>query len=433
MYDLIVIGAGWAGFSAAEYAAKHGLKTALIENDALGGTCLNYGCIPTKTILNTTKLFSQIKKSQKFAINTTGALVDLPQLIKRKEEVVNKLKNGLEFLIKANKIDLIRGSAKISNPQRIEVAGQLLGTKYILIATGSKPIELPTIKFDGQKIISSREALQIVAVPKSILIIGGGVIGCEFAEIFSTLGSSVEICELTANLLPGTDKEAARKLETILKKKGVKISLSTDATKVNFENYEKVLLCVGRAPVCDCLGDMEIKKERSKILVNEYLQTNIPNIYAAGDCIGGYLLAHVASYEGRLAVKNILNANTEKADYRAAPSGIYSNPEIAAVGLSEEEARKNYGEITVKRLDFLSLGMAHVLDESEGFIKIISDKNDFIVGSVIIGPRATEIIHVLTVAIKNSLKTSQLKDTIFAHPTVSEGILETLLSGTGTI
>lgn len=428
MYDLIVIGAGWAGFSAAEYARKHGLKTALIEKDALGGTCLNYGCIPTKTLLNTTKLFSQFKKSAKFGMTSDAPEVDLTQLNQRMKEVVDHLKSGIEFLIKANKIDLRTGAAQIKNPNQIEVNGQVLETKYILIATGSKTMELSGIKLDGDRIISSAEALRLVKVPENLLIIGGGVIGCEFAEVFLTLGAKVEIVELTENLLPGIDKEVARKIELILKKKGVKISLRTDATTLDLDSYDKILLCVGRAPQSDCLEKaIDIKKERNRILVNEYLQTAIPGIYAAGDCIGGYLLAHVASYEGRLAVKNMLLGNKEKADYKAVPSGIFTNPEIATVGLSEEEARKKYPEVIIKKFDFRAVGMSFLIDEMDGFLKIIADKDENLLGAAIIGPKATELIHVLTLALQNCLKLGQIRDTIFTHPTLSEIIAETLL------
>lgn len=428
MYDLIVIGAGWAGFSAAEYASKHGLKTALIEKDALGGTCLNYGCIPTKTLLNTTKLLSQFKKSAKFGITSGAATVDLTQLNQRMNEVVAHLKAGIEFLVKANKIDYLPGNAWIKTHNQVEVNGQVLETKYILIASGSRPMELPKIKFDGNKIISSTEALRLVNAPCDLLIIGGGVIGCEFAEVFLTLGSKVEIVELTENLLPGIDKEVAKKIEVALKKKGAKISLKTDATALDLNSYDKILLCVGRVPQSDCFDSViDIKKERNRILVNEYLQTNISSMYAAGDCIGGYLLAHVASYEGRLAVKNIIAGNKEKVDYKAVPSGIFTNPEIATVGLSEEDARRKFPEIIIKKIDFRAIGMSYVIDEMDGFVKIIADKEENLLGASLIGPKATELIHVLTLALQNGLKLCQIRDTIFTHPTISEVIEETLL------
>lgn len=427
MYDLIVIGAGWAGFSAAEYASELGFKAALIDRDLLGGTCLNYGCIPTKTLLNTTKLFSQFKKCGKFGINCAQPDIDFTRLNQRVKEISSQLRSGLEFRLKSRKIDFFKSPAELFNPNQVKIEGSVLEAKYILIATGSRPIELPKIKFDGIKIISSTEALELSNVPNKLLIIGGGVIGCEFAEIFSSLGSQVEVVELTRGLLPGIDREVAKKLEIILKKKGVKISLNTDAATLDFGAYDKILLCVGRAPHSDCLGSVEVKKERNRILVNEYLQTNIPNIYSAGDCTGGYLLAHIASYEGRLAVKNMFGADKEKANYRAVPSAIFTNPEIAVVGLSEEDAAANFGEIIIKKFDFRGLGMSYVLDEVEGFVKIIADKDDFLLGGSIIGPKASELIHVLTLALQTKMKLAQVRDTIFAHPTISEAISDALL------
>lgn len=427
MYDLIVIGAGWAGFSAAEYAAKHGLKTALVEKDALGGTCLNYGCIPTKTILHATKLYSQFKKSAKFGIGASSVILDFARLNQRVKEVNTQLKSGIEFLVRFSKVELISRPAEVISNTRVRIGQEFLDAKYILIATGSKPIELPKIKFDGDKVISSTEALGITDIPQKVLIIGGGVIGCEFAEMFLAFGSSVEIVELTSGLLPGTDKEIAKKLEVILKKRGVKISLNTDATTLDRGSYDKVLLCVGRAPFSDCFKGVDINKERGRILVNEYMQTNIPNIYAAGDCIGGYLLAHVASYEGRLAVKNMICANKEKASYRAVPSCIFTNPEIACVGLSEEEAGKSHNELIIKKFDFKGSGMSCVIDETEGFLKIIADSRENLLGAGIIGPKATELIHVLTLALNNKMNLGQIRDTIFAHPTISEAIQDTVL------
>lgn len=428
MYDLIVIGGGWAGFPASEYAAKHGLKTALIEKDSLGGTCLNYGCIPTKTLLHSTKLLSEIKKADKFAIDiNSSAAIDLSKLINRKNEVIDRLKAGIKYLISINKIDLFTEEAKILNPNEVKAGDVVLKTKYILIATGSKPQELPSIKFDGKKIISSTDALNLENLPRNILIIGGGVIGCEFAEIFASLGTQVKIVEISAGLLPGIDREISKKIETILKKRGIEICLNTDASSLDFNTYDKILLCVGRKPNIDCLENIGLKFKNNCVEVNEYLQTAVSNIYAAGDCIGGLFLAHVASYEGRLATKNILGTNTEKKDYNSIPCGIYTNPEIASIGMSEYEARNNNAEIVVKKLDFLSLGLAHAIGETEGFIKIITNKDDTLLGASIIGPKATEIINILSLAIKNGLKGNDLKKTVFAHPTISEGILETLL------
>jgi dihydrolipoamide dehydrogenase len=429
MYDLVVIGAGWAGFSAARYASKIGFKTALIEKDSLGGTCLNYGCIPTKTILNTTKLFSQFKKSDRFGIRVSRSSVEIDFAIlqKRRRDIISQLRSGLEFLLKQGRTEFIVGNAQIISPTQIKVNEQILTAKYILLATGSKPIELPKIRFDGTRIISSAEALELSQIPKSVLIIGGGVIGCEFAEIFSSCGVAVEIVELTSGLLSGADKEIARRLESILKKKGVKVSLNTDAAAKDFASYEKILLCAGRTAFCDCDKNISLNRERSRIAVNDYLQTNIPNIYAAGDCASRYLLAHVASYEGRLAVHNMDSGNVEKTNYRAVPCAIFTNPEIATVGLSEEETRKNFPDCIVKKFNFRGLGMGYVIDETEGFVKVIADKEENLLGASIIGPRATELIHILTLSLNNGFKISQIRETIFAHPTISEAIAETVL------
>lgn len=430
MHDLAVIGAGWAGFSAAASAAERGLKAALIEKGALGGTCLNYGCIPTKTLLNSAKLLSQFKKSAKFGI-TAGSVprLDLIRLLQRKNEVVGHLKSGLEFLIKSKKIDYFGAEAEIISPNQVRAGKDDLEAKYILIATGARPIELPKIKFDGNTVISSSEALELPEIPGKILIIGGGAIGCEFAEIFLSYGSEVEIVELTGGLLPGVDREIAKRLEVILKKKGVKISLNTDAGALPLKDYDKVLLCVGRAAYSDCFNGLDLKRERGKVMVNEYLQTSIPNIYAAGDCIGGYQLAHAASYEGRLAVKNMAEGNSRKADYRAVPSAVFTNPEIACVGLSEEEARNGSADIIVKKFDFRGLGMGYVIDETEGFVKLIANGKENLLGACLIGPKASELISALTLALNNRLSLSQIRDTIFAHPTISEVISEVCRGG----
>lgn len=427
MYDLIVIGAGWAGCSAASYASKRGHKVALIERDRIGGTCLNYGCIPTKTILQTTKLLSQFRKSSKFAISADSCAVDLARLDQRLREVNSQLKAGLDFMVKSAKVEFIKASARIINPNQVSLGDKILDAKYILIATGSRPIELPGIRFDFERIISSAEALNIAKVPGKILIIGGGVIGCEFAQIYFSLGAEVGIVELTSCLLPGIDKEAAKKIEMIFKKRGIKVFTDTDACAMDLAGYDKVLLCVGRRPHSDCAEGIDLNKDKGRILVNEYLQTSQPNIYAAGDCIGGYLLAHTASYEGRLAAENILGGNKVKANYKSVPSCVFTNPEIACAGLSEEEARRNYPEIIIKKFDFRAVGMSHVLDETEGFVKIICDNTEKIIGAVIIGPRAAELIHILNLAVSNDLTLNHLRDTIFAHPTLSESILEAAL------
>ena len=422
MYDLAVIGAGWAGFNAALKAKKLGLKVALIEKAQVGGTCLNRGCIPTKALIQSAKIFSLAKKSQNFGIESAAPQVDFLKIQERKDKIIQQLLGNMQSMLKG--IDLLSGEAKIISGEELKVGAQSIKTKNILIATGSKPLELKGFKFDGRKIISSDDILGLKEIPKSLLIIGGGVIGSEFASLFSIFGSQVTIAELTPQLLPTEDKEVAKKLEGSFKKKGIKINTSTDAKTLDLNNFDRVLVCVGRVANIEGLEDLGLNLEKGKIQVDEYLKTNIPNIYAAGDCTGRIMLAHFAAYQGEIAAENIANPNNpKKADNQNIPNCIFTDPEIASVGLKESAE----AEVNVSKFDFMGSGMARILDETEGFIKIISDKKtDKVIGASIIGPRATELIGILTVAISAGLTVSQLRDTIFAHPTLSEAIGEAL-------
>jgi len=427
-YDLVVIGAGWAGFNAAIRAKDLGLKVALIEKGQTGGTCLNRGCIPTKTLIQSAKIYSLTKKSRIFGIETASPQVNFAEIQSRKDKIIQQLRQGMEFLLKG--VDVIHAEARMISCDTLQVGEQQLNTKFILIATGSKPIELKSLKFDGNKIISSDELLNLKEIPKSLLIIGGGVIGCEFASLFSAFGTQVSIVEKMPQLLPGEDKEVARKIETIFKKKGIKINTNTDALSVDLANYDLVLLCIGRVAETSSLDlDMlGVKSERGKILVDEYLKTSIPNIYAAGDCTAKFMLAHFAAYQGRVAAENIAHPdNPKRADNTNIPNCIFTDPEIASVGIREEDAKTKGLDIKIDKFDFLGSGMARIIDETEGFIKIISDnKTGQVLGASIVGPRATELIGILTLAIQSNLQARQVRDTIFAHPTLSEGISETL-------
>ncbi len=279
--------------------------------------------------------------------------------------------------------------------------------------------------------ISSDEILNLKEIPESLLIIGGGVIGCEFASLFSCLGAKVTLIEKMPGLLPGVDPEISAKLETIFKKRGIKVSTNTDAATFNPDSYNLVLLCIGRTPRTEGLGldKIGVKTEKGKILVDDYLKTSVDNIYAAGDCTGKIMLAHFAAYQGRVAVRNIASPKSPmKADNTNIPNCIFTDPEIASVGICEEGAQKLGIGVLIDKFDFMGSGMARILDETEGFIKIISDsKTEEILGASIIGPRATELISALTIAASNHLTTSQIRDTIFAHPSVSEAIGESLV------
>jgi dihydrolipoamide dehydrogenase len=427
-YDLAVIGSGWAGFNAALRAKAHGLKVALIEKEQIGGTCLNRGCIPTKTLLQSAKIYTLTKKSKTFGIETTNPQVNFSEIQARKNKIIQQLRQGMEFMLKG--IDFISAEARILSNNTLEIGERQVNTKFMLIATGSKPLELKDIKFDGGKIISSNEILNLKEIPKSLLIIGGGVIGCEFASLFSTLGCQVSIVELMPQLLPGIDKEIAKKLETVFKKKGIKVATNTDAKNLDPSHNDLVLLCVGRTPVTEDLDldKLGIKLEKGRITVDEHLKTNISNIYAAGDCASKTMLAHFAAYQGCIAARNIADpSHLVKSDDSNIPNCIFTDPEIGSVGLTEEEAKNKNMDIRINKFDFLGLGMARILDETEGFIKIISDKKTGeILGASIIGARATELIGILTVSIQSRLKVTQVADTILAHPTLSEGITSAL-------
>jgi dihydrolipoamide dehydrogenase len=426
MYDLAVIGAGWAGFNASLRARQLGLKVALIEKDRVGGTCLNRGCIPTKALIQSAKIYSLSKKSANFGIEIAAPQINFLKIQERKEKIVQQLHSGMQFRLKG--IDFVAGQARIFSPEVLKVGNDIINTKFILVATGSRPIELGELKFDGKKIISSDEILNLKEVPRSLLIIGGGVIGCEFASLFCAFGSSVSIVELMPQILPGIDKEIARKLENIFKKKGIKVSTSTDAKHVDLKDYDLVLLSIGRQPETKDL-DLEkfgVRLEKGKILVDEYLKTSISNIYAAGDCTGKIMLAHFAAYQGCVVAENIAHLDKPKrADNTNIPNCIFTDPEIASVGLSQEEALSQGQDVRIDKFDFLGSGMARILDETEGFVKIISDKRtEQILGASIIGPRSTELIGILTLGLQSRIKISQIRDTIFAHPTLSESINE---------
>ena len=425
-YDLVIIGAGWAGFNAALRARELGLKVALIEKSKIGGTCLNLGCIPTKALVQSAKVYSLTKKSADFGIDISLAQINFSKIQERKAKIIQQLGQGIQFQLKG--IDIINATAEIISPEQIKAGTQTIQTKNILIATGSKPLELKSLKFDHQKILSSDDILNLNNLPKSLIIIGGGVIGCEFASLVSIFGTEVTIVELMPQLLPGVDKEVAKKLETSFKKKGIKILTNTDAVTFDRAPYQLTLLAIGRAPVTDIPGldKLNLQMRKTAISVDEYLKTNIPNIYSAGDCTGQTMLAHFAAYQGRIAAENLASPeNPQKADNQTIPNCIFTDPEIAAVGLDEEKAGQKGIEPQVHRFDFLGSGMARILDETDGFIKIISDKKSGqIVGASIIGPKATELIGILTLAISSRLTISQIKETIFAHPTLSESIPE---------
>ncbi len=429
MYDLAIIGSGWAGVNAALKARKLGLEAVIIEKSTLGGTCLNQGCIPTKSLIQSAKTYALFQKSRSFGIENNGILsINFAEIQSRKEKIIIQLRQGLEFMLKGIKI--VEASAEFVSSDTLKVNGDKIQARHILIATGSYPQELKSIKFDNKKIVSSNEVLNLKELPQSILIIGAGVIGCEFASLFSALGVRVAMVELTPHILPGYDLDVSNKIKNCLEKRGVDIKTSTSASMTDIQKYDLTLVCVGRIPRIEGLGleKAGVAVEKGRIIVDQYLKTNIPNIYAAGDCTGGIMLAHYAAYQGKCLAVNLATTQELKiTGSNNVPACVFTDPEIASVGLSEEEAKKIGSDIRIYKRDFVSSGMARIMVETDGFVKLISDKKtNKILGGSIIGPRATELISILVMAIDSGLTVNQLRGEIFPHPTLAELIIDTL-------
>ena len=430
-YDLSIIGAGWAGFNAAIRASQLGLKVLLIDHDQLGGTCLNYGCIPTKSLIQSAKVLKNTKNTSRFGIELNNGIdCDFKKIQSRKVAIVEQLKNGMRFLLKSKNIEYLKGRAEFISDNELSIEGKKINTKNVLIATGSVPSQLSSVRFDSKKILSSKEVLNLSQIPESMLIIGGGVIGCEFASLFNLLGTKVSLVEFMPSLLPQEDKEISKRLESIFKKRGIKVFTSTDAAKFDFSQFQTVLLSVGRVANTTTLNfnKTKIAIEKGSIKTDEYLKTTRDNIYAAGDCSGKIMLAHYAAYQGWNVAENIASPQrSKKIINTVVPSCIFTTPEIGRVGLTEEEALKQNIKFQISKFDFLGSGMARIKDATEGFSKIIWEKDSQqVIGASIIGGEAVELIAILTLAISNRLKVSQVASTIFAHPTLSESISEQL-------
>lgn len=438
-YDLAVIGSGPGGYVAGLYASRCKLNTCVIEKDLTGGTCLNRGCIPTKSLINSSSIISTIKNSSLHGIDIDSYKINFSKMMSRKDEVVLRLRTGIETLFRANKIELIKGRAVLAGPDAIDVEGSgRVNAKHIIIAAGSRVAGLPNIKIDETDILSSDGILNIKEVPESIVVIGGGVIGCEFASLFNALGSKVAIVELTDRLIPTQSKESSKKLEVIFKKKGMEIYTSSrvenvlreKSLKVNIAGgkmieAKKVLVSVGRSPDTNGLNleTTGIKTQNARVEVDEYLRTNVKNIYAIGDCVKGPMLAHKASYDGILACDNILGKN-RRADYSNIPNCIWTDPEIASVGLSEEDAKAKYPDARVAKFPYLASGKAYLEGKTEGFAKIIGDSKGTILGVEIFGKGACDLIGEATLAKTAGVNIEGWAKTVHGHPTLSEILQE---------
>jgi dihydrolipoamide dehydrogenase len=450
-FDVTIIGAGPGGYVAAIRAAQLGLKVALVEKDKrLGGTCGLRGCIPTKQLLMSAHIYEQMQHAGDFGVQASEIKLAFADVQKRKDKVVMKNSKGVEFLMKKNKVTVFNGIGKLAIPGKVEVAGadgqnQTVNTKNIIIATGSVVRPIPGFETDGEKIVNSDHILELKSVPKSLIVLGSGAVGTEFASVYSRFGSDTTLVELLPRLVPLEDEEVSKELEKSLRKRGVKSLVGTKLEKVEKTETgvkatgkdasgasvtleaEMILVAVGRMPYLEGLGieGTKIKLERGYVQVDEYCRTAEPNVYAIGDAIPTYALAHLASKEGIMVVEQIAGLRPEPINLRQVPSCTYCDPEVASVGLSEAKARELGYDVKAAKFPFSASGKARILGEEEGFVKIVADqKYDEILGVHIIGPHATEIIHEAIVAMRLESTADELGRTIHAHPTVSEAVME---------
>lgn len=446
MYDLAIIGGGPAGYVAAENAGAKGLKTVLFEKRELGGVCLNEGCIPTKTLLYSAKMYEHAQGGKKYGITAENVLFDYKKIADRKTKVVRKLVAGIKMKMENHNVEVVRGDACIESGNtaciKITCNGQSYEAAHLLICTGSEAFVPPIPGVEGNEaVLTNREILALTAAPASLVIIGGGVIGMEFASFYNSLGVPVTVIEMLPEILGGMDKEVAEMVRGIYAKRGVKFCLGCKVTAIegNTVHYtdgegnaltaegDKILMSVGRRAVLKGFGleNIAVETERG-IKVNEYMQTTMPNVYAAGDVTGFSLLAHTASREGEVAVNHI-TGNADKMEYNAIPGIVYTNPEVSSVGLTEEQAVAQGIEYRVSKLPMTYSGRFVAENEGQmGLCKILADKEGYVIGVHMVGNPSGEFICAACMAITHKITTEELKRTVFPHPTVSEILKEGL-------
>ncbi|MER2563971.1 MAG: dihydrolipoyl dehydrogenase [Myxococcaceae bacterium] len=448
-FDVVIIGSGPGGYVAAIRAGQLGLKTALVEKDKkLGGTCLHRGCIPTKSLLWTAELFAHIQHAAEFGINVANPIVDWAQAQKHKQKVVDKGAAGIDFLMKKNKVTVFKGFGTIAGKGKVEVklteggTTQVLDTKNIVIATGSVVTTLPSIKIDDQRILSSDSILSLDRIPKSLIVLGAGAVGTEFASVFAHVGSQVTIVEFMPNLLPIEDIDASKELEKFFKRRKIEVMTSTkfesiettptgvkvvvtlpDGSKKTLE-AEYFLSAVGRAPVTKGIGLEKTNIQlmpKGTIQVDSMMRTSEPNVYAIGDITPYPWLAHCASAQGIVAVEHIAGKNPHPVNYDRVPNATYCYPEVASVGLTEKKAKEKGYDVKTGIFPFSAITKASISDEGMGMVKIVSDKKyDEVLGVHLVGPHATELLAEACVALKLETTTEELAQTMHAHPTLSE-------------
>jgi len=451
-YDIAVVGGGPGGYVAAIRAGQMGAKTALIEKESLGGTCLNWGCIPTKAFVRSAELFADIQEAKNFGIKVENAEVDFPAVVKRKNKIVTRLVKGVEHLLKGHGVDMIEGEASFLDQNHLVVddgsSKKAVEAENIIIATGSQPSSLPIPGADLDGILDSRSALDLDELPESLVVVGGGIIGMEFAFIFNNFGVDVTVVEYLDQLVTGVDADIAKELDRSARRRRITVKTGAEVKEIkkSGSNYdvvyesrdkeqtvsgEKVLMAVGRRPFhkglkAEKLG-LEIDERRGGIKINKKMETNVDGIYAVGDVTDEVLLAHVASHQAVVAVENIMGEDKE-IDYKAVPGAIFTSPEIGTVGLSEEEAEAEGIDYKVGTFPFAASGKVMAMGEREGKVKIIAEKESGrIIGAALIGIESSDLIAELTLAVNMGLTDDDLAETIHAHPTTSEVIHEAAL------
>lgn len=452
---VVVIGGGPGGYVAAIRAAQLGAQVTLVEKEKLGGTCLNVGCIPTKVLLHTVELYNQLKEAGSMGLKVDKFEIDWTALMKRKEGVIKQLVNGVRGLLLSNGVRIVEGTASFVSRSAIEIdmrsgEKEKLDADAFIIATGSVTFVPPIEGVDLPGVVTSTEALAFERIPKSMAIIGGGVIGVELASVYSSLGCDVAIVEMMPRIIPNMDEELAGMLQNILSRKGVKIFTGAKVTSISRNESglgvsisakegeitvtsEKVLVSVGRKPYTEGLNleGIGVKLEKGRVAVDERMRTNIENIFAIGDCTGKVMLAHVASSQGVVAAENIMGHDSLM-DYKTTPGCIYTQPEMAGVGLTEQEAREKGYDLKVGRFPLVANGKSLIMNDTEGMVKVIADKKyDEILGVHILGPRATDLIVEGALALRLEATLEEIATTIHAHPTVGEAVLEAALAADG--
>jgi dihydrolipoamide dehydrogenase len=454
-FDLTIIGSGPGGYVAAIRAAQLGLKTALVEkSSALGGTCLHVGCIPTKALLHSAEILDTARGASRFGVTTGEVGLDLEGVHKHKASIVRRLAKGVEFLMKKNAVTVVTGHGRLKWPGRVEVteAGgktQSLATKHAILATGSVARLLPGMQVDGTRIITSTEALSLEFVPKTLLILGAGAVGMEFASIYASFGSKVTVVEMLPRVLPVEDDEVSAEMQKAFKKRGIAVRVDTKVTGVKVSakgvavdvaspkggketlHADVVLVAVGRRPLSDDLGleGTKVALDRGYVKVDGLMRTGEPGVYAIGDLVPTPALAHLASHEGIVAVEAIAGRNPHPINYDQVPNATYSDPEVASIGLTERAAKERGHKVRIGRFPFAAIGKAAIIGAQEGLVKLVGDERyDELLGVHIIGPKATELIGEGGLALRLESTVEELFHAIHSHPTLSETLGEAALN-----